>query len=203
MKKLKSFLNRLQEFEHTDTVFNPYKCENAVNNLRIYLELLISTENELHMLIGEAPGYKGCRITGIPFTSSEFLIKTENPWLIKIKDKLHFSEVESENTANFMWQCIEELDTTPPLLWNSFPFHPHIKGNPKSNRAPKATELKLGITYLAELYDLLKPAHMASIGRKGEQALKLAFPEQPVIYIRHPSYGGKNDFIKGMQKFMK
>ena len=201
MNKIEGFLNKLIAFEHSETVYNPYKDENAVNNLREYLGLFLVDIGNVHMLVGEAPGYLGCRVTGIPFTSSEQLENTEHPALLKIKDRLSFSSIQSENTANFMWEVLGELNHIP-LLWNSFPFHPYNKGNPKSNRAPNASEIKIGREFLEDLYDIFSPSKVASIGRKGEKTLKAAFPNRNIQYIRHPSFGGKSDFVVGMQNFI-
>ncbi len=199
--KIEVFLDKLVAFEHSETVYNLYKDENAVNNLREYLGLFLSDIGNVHMLVGEAPGYLGCRITGIPFTSSEQLENTEHPALLKIKHKLRFSSIQSENTANIMWKVLGGRNHIP-LLWNSFPFHPYNKGNPKSNRAPNASEIKVGREFLEDLYEIFSPSKVASIGRKGQKALETAFPNSEVKYIRHPSYGGKSDFIVGMQNFI-
>lgn len=201
MDKIEIFLLELQKFDHTETVYNPYKDENAVNNLRSYLNLLINEVMDIKMLIGEAPGYLGCRITGIPFTSSEQLTNSKHPLISKIKPELKFSNIESENTANFMWDFLSDKPIIP-LLWNSFPFHPHHKNAPKTNRAPTADEIIIGQKYLLGLYEIFTPQAIASIGRKGEKALQIAFPNETILYIRHPSYGGKSDFLAGMENFI-
>lgn len=150
------------------------------------------------MLIGEAPGYLGCRITGIPFTSSELLTNTNHPTLHKIKHELTFKSLASEATANYMWRFLRD-EPSIPLLWNSFPFHPHHPGKPKTNRAPTAKEIEQGKEYLIDLYNIFQPIKVASVGRKGEKSLNQAFPDSTAIYIRPPSYGGKSDFIQGME----
>ncbi|MDR9497655.1 MAG: uracil-DNA glycosylase [Hydrogenovibrio sp.] len=201
MDKIDRFLEKLAAYEHSETVHNPYKDENTVNNLREYLGLFMTEDKQVNMLVGEAPGYLGCRITGIPFTSSEQLATTTHPILSKIKQKLKFSSIQSEKTANFMWDLLADKKKIP-LLWNSFPFHPHNAGNPKSNRKPNVAEIDDGIEFLVELCGIFKPAKVASIGREGEKALKATFPEREILYIRHPSYGGKTDFIAGMKNFI-
>ncbi|CAN8139118.1 Uracil-DNA glycosylase-like domain-containing protein [uncultured Thiomicrorhabdus sp.] len=201
LDRIEQFLERLAAYEHSETVYNPYKDKNAVNNLREYLALFINECSQVNMLVGEAPGYLGCRITGIPFTSSEQLTNTMHPQLLKIKQKLNFSSIQSENTANFMWDVLaDEKDI--PLLWNSFPFHPHNKGNQHSNRAPNAAEIEHGREFLVNLFEIFKPVRIASIGRKGQKALNAAFPGRQISYIRHPSYGGKAEFIEGMKNFI-
>jgi uracil-DNA glycosylase len=198
LKEIESFLKKLRKVKHSDTVFNPYRQRSAVNNLRAYLVLLLEV-SDIKMLIGEAPGYLGCRITGIPFTSGELLRQTSHPMLEKIKPELKFKTLESEATANYMWHFLEGK-TAIPLLWNSFPFHPHHSGKPQTNRAPKVSEIAQGKEFLIDLYNIFQPTEIASIGRKGEKALNQAFPDTKAMYIRHPSYGGKADFIEGMNQ---
>jgi hypothetical protein len=48
-----------------------------------------------------------------------------------------------------------------------------------------------------------KPDVIAGIGNKGAECSKLAFPEEIVTTIRHPSNGGKQDFIAGMNRLIK
>ena len=64
-------------------------------------------------------------------------------------------------------------------------------------------EIRLGVQFLKALADIYKVEKVASVGKSGLQAAQLAFPVSDIIYIRHPSYGGKNDFINGMNKFLK
>jgi len=40
---------------------------------------------------------------------------------------------------------------------------------------------------------------LCSLGRVGEAILDDLFPHEKVIYIRHPSHGGKKEFVRGMQ----
>lgn len=197
MKKIEDFLKKLRRVKHTETVFNPYRQRAAVANLRAYLNLVMNQTGEIKMLVGEAPGYLGCRITGIPFSSGELLLNTSHPTLQKIKSDLTIKQLETEATANYVWNYLQDK-TTIPLFWNSFPFHPHHEGKPKTNRAPSAKEIQQGKEYLLDLYEIFQPSQVASIGRKGERTLQQAFPDKPAIYIRHPSYGGKSDFLKGM-----
>ena len=39
---------------------------------------------------------------------------------------------------------------------------------------------------------------IAGIGRKGQLAAQKAFPNHTIQRIRHPSFGGKREFIEGM-----
>jgi hypothetical protein len=48
-----------------------------------------------------------------------------------------------------------------------------------------------------------EPKHIIAIGRVAEDKLKRAFPETPIGYIRHPSYGGEVYFKHLMLEMFK
>jgi len=86
------------------------------------------------MLVGEAPGYHGCRFTGVPFTSEYILINGIGKDSIFGKDKGYMKTRESaitkrEQTATIVWETMINHDFLP-LMWNAFPFHPYKQGNP-------------------------------------------------------------------------
>lgn len=135
---------------------NPYLDDGVVNNLRLYLEYMLehisAHPGRRVLLVGEAPGYKGCRITGIPFSSVKVLMRAEQPLFHTIKSKLSLSsdalrEMTSENTASIVWQYLVDKKTVP-LFWNSFPFHSHPEGKEKKIEHPIAKKLlKESLTY--------------------------------------------------------
>ncbi len=108
--------------------------------------------------------------------------------------------LESENTASIVWEYLQSV-TRLPLFWNAFPFHPHPAGNERKNRAPSVAEVNEGSEYLKELADIFQPSTIAGLGHKGTACVKKVFNED-VLYIRHPSYGGKRDFLKGMSEVL-
>ena len=112
-------------------------------------------------------------------------------------NKAYLKKIISENTATIFWNSINI--EYAPLLWNAFPFHPHEKGDPESNRKPNKSEIEEGKKYIISIIDLFKPKKLCALGRVGELTLKQMFPNQDITYIRHPSYGGKKDFIEGMK----
>jgi uracil-DNA glycosylase len=195
---LDNLLESLSERESSEIVFNQYQDEEIRNNLKLYLDYLIRNKHDL-LLIGEAPGYKGCRLTGIPFTSGVVIKNTKHKIFKEIGSEIKLHQVVSENTATILWDFMGN-DRPVPILWNAFPFHPHKRGIPESNRKPDVQELAEGKKYLKIVYDIFKPKKLCSLGQVGEIALRELFPTEKTIYIRHPSHGGKKNFINGMLK---
>lgn len=202
MNSIDTLLKKLVKYPHSDIVANPYHEQYAVNNLRQYFEYMFNQVGKRILLVAEAPGYKGCRITGIPLTSGKVFKEISHPLLIALKDKIQLPCIESENTATIVWKYLSTKKTTP-LFWNSFPFHPHHKGNVLSNRIPNDSEVKFGSEILSELYRIYQPEFIAGIGRRGLAVLQQIFPEQSFDYIRHPSYGGKRRFIEDMDNIIE
>src|ERR1700719_1871961 len=78
------FWNRLREYR-SDNVFNPWGDSDPLD-LPFASPLERAERLEAHfdvdakyLLIGEAPGYRGCHFSGIPFTCEKQLIKGEVP----------------------------------------------------------------------------------------------------------------------------
>lgn len=201
MSLIEEFITELVMHKNTATVSNPYLDQNIADNLRLYLNAMIKMEGKRILLVGEAPGYKGCKITGIPFTSGKAFERFDHPLLKDIGSQLKLSKIESENTATIVWEYLSKKACTP-LFWNSFPFHPHPKGNENKNRAPTSEEVKIGIAHLKRLHSIYKPDVIAGVGGKGVECAKKSFPKDNIVYIRHPSFGGKSEFIAGMDKII-
>ncbi len=195
---LDDLLESLSERESSEIVFNQYQDEEIRNNLKLYFDYLIQNKHDV-LLIGEAPGYRGCRLTGIPFTSGVVIKNAKHKIFKEIGSEIKPHQVVSENTAAILWDFLGN-DRPVPILWNAFPFHPHERGMPESNRKPDVQELKEGKKYLKIVYDIFKPKKLCSLGRVGEITLRELFPSEEIIYIRHPSRGGKKKFINGMLK---
>lgn len=201
MSLIGEFITELVMQKNTATVSNPYLNQNIADNLRLYLNAMVKMEGKRILLVGEAPGYNGCKTTGIPFTSGKAFERFDHPLLKDIGRQIKLSKIESENTATIVWEYLSKKATTP-LFWNSFPFHPHPKGNENKNRAPTSEEVEIGIDHLKRLHSLYKPDVVAGIGGKGVECAKKAFSKENIVYIRHPSFGGKSEFIAGMDKII-
>ena len=66
-KKINAFIERLASEQVGSLTENIYVDKHKQENLRLYLMALCKNK-PTYMLVGEAPGYKGCGVTGIPFT---------------------------------------------------------------------------------------------------------------------------------------
>ena len=178
---------------------NTIAAENTVNNLRLYLNTMLLRKPK-YLIVGEAPGYNGCRWSGIPFTSEAILVN--NPFFnqdYKVRD---IKKPQKESSATIVWNCLDEINVYP-LMWNAFPFHPY-KDKTNSNRAPNSQELKFGSEILRELISIfnIDKENIFAIGKKAEASLSSFDSFNNVKYIRHPSNGGKKDFIAGMNKWI-
>jgi uracil-DNA glycosylase len=121
------------------------------------------------LLVGEAAGYRGARVSGLPFTSERQLTGAG----------------PAEASATIVQRTLAELGVADDvLLWNLVPTHPHRKGEPRSNRAPTRAEIEAARPYLAEL---ARGRRVLAVGRLAER--ELGAP-----YVRHPSHGGAPAF---------
>lgn len=199
MKDISSFISALASEPSSDNCANPYRRRAARENLRAYLQLIAERPGRRMLLVGEALGYRGGSLTGIPFSSGQLLQQAPGVFLRQLRDQLTLDDSTAEATATVVWQALARRRNIP-LCWNAFPFHPHLPQQPQSNRAPCAAELRSGLIYLQALGAWYAPQLIAGVGNKGYLAARRAFPGHRVIPIRHPSYGGKADFLAGIER---
>lgn len=120
------------------------------------------------LLVGEAPGYRGARVSGIPFTSERQLT----------------GRGLAEATATIVQGVLAELELDA-LCWNVVPTHP---GTPSSNRRPTRSEVMASEPFLEELTQ----------GRRVVAVGRLAASVTGAPYVRHPSHGGAAAFRAGL-----
>jgi len=199
MKQIVDFITRLSLIQKSNNTTNLYfgnnhESEIRRNNLKIYL-IKMKKSNPDYLILGEAPGYKGCRLSGVAFTSERILsenvfFKDEPIQFINSKNNL-----ESEISATIVWNEISKFDKQP-LLWNIVPFHPHSINNIKTNRTPTKAELeedKIFLNSILKIFDIKK---IIALGKKSES--QLTGIGLPYSYVRHPANGGKKDFVNGL-----
>ena len=149
------------------TTFNQYAAS-PLRRARLASYIAVRAPAQI-LLVGEAAGYRGARVSGIPFTS-ERLLTGSGP---------------GESTATIVHDVLAELALERDvLLWNLVPTHPHEPGNPASNRRPTRDEVEAGRGFLRRL----------AAGRRIVPIGRLAQAELGGPYIRHPSHGGAKEF---------
>jgi len=156
------------------------------------------------LLIGEAPGYQGTRRTGVPF-ASEYILEGNMPEASFFhhsqgyKRVFNDGKVGKEPTSTIMWRTISVYDQ-PPLLWAIFPHHPHVPGNPESNRAPTHKEVQQVLPLLEAFLQLFPVKHILAVGNIAKHTLDGLGVESHKV--RHPSRGGATVFAQQLDKFL-
>lgn len=145
------------------------------------------------LLVGEAPGYQGCHVSGIAFTSERLLLAGAIP-RVSVWQRLSTRSLPwSEPSATTVWGALHELGIADDtLLWNAFPWHPHGPGNLQSNRAPTPAERVQGLPVLQALLRAQPQAQVLAVGRTAAASLQDMGLNAPTL--RHPSMGGAAQF---------
>ena len=120
--------------------------------------------------MGEAAGYRGARVSGIPFTSERQLTGAG----------------PAEASATIVHRVLLELGVEDDvLLWNVVPTHP---GTSASNRFPTREEVAGGLPFLEPL---ARGRRLVAVGRLAERVTGAS-------YVRHPAHGGALRFRAGL-----
>lgn len=137
--------------------------------LRDYLEARAGAET---VLVGEAAGYRGARVSGLAFTSERQLTGTG----------------PAEASATIVHRVLAEIGIADDvLLWNVVPTHP---GTAASNRRPTRAEVDTARSFLAEV---TRGRRLVAVGRLAASVL-----DAP--YVRHPAHGGALVFAEGLRR---
>jgi uracil-DNA glycosylase len=142
------------------------------SRLRAYLR---SRADAPLLLVGEAAGYRGARVSGLLFTSERQLT----------------GRGPAEATATIVHRVLTELELEEEvLLWNVVPTHP---GTESSNRRPSREEIEAGLPFV---HALQRGRRVIAVGRLAEDAVGAP-------YVRHPSHGGARDFRAGLVRSIR
>lgn len=152
------------------------------------------------ILIGEAPGYQGCRYSGIPFTSERLLLEGAIPRIGRLTDRLSTRiRLFSEPSATIVWKTLNELGISEhTILWNALQLHPFKPNQPWTNRTPTDFELALGEPALRLLVGAFPKAKLVAVGKKAGLLLD-TMHIAPVATVRHPANGGAIKFADGLK----
>jgi uracil-DNA glycosylase len=150
------------------STFNQYAAHPRLcARLAAYLETRAEAR---FVLVGEAAGYRGARVSGIPFTSERQLTGAG----------------PAEASATIVHRVLTELGAHEGvLLWNVVPTHP---GTATSNRRPTQREVEAGLGFLSRI---VRGRRAIAVGRVAHAALG-------GTYVRHPSHGGAAEFRAGV-----
>jgi len=200
---LERFLRLVAAGGGTD-VFNPWMQRDAANDgalngpaarcerLRAHLRCRAK-----QILIGEASGYQGCHVSGIPFTSERLILAGMIPRVTSGRRLSTRRLPWSEPSATTVWGTLRALGIAADTwLWNAFPWHPHQPGRLQSNRTPTRAERLAGLAALAALLAAAPGARVFAVGRHAELALQTL--HRPAVTLRHPSMGGARLFAAGL-----
>ncbi|HST14910.1 MAG TPA: uracil-DNA glycosylase [Gaiellaceae bacterium] len=167
---MRSFIDRLVAARIGQTT-NFYRLGSGAAERRDRVAAYLDSRSGARiLLVGEAPGHRGARISGIPFTS-ERLLTGSGP---------------AEATATIVHRVLGELGMEDDiLLWNVVPTHP---GTESSNRAPTRREVAEGRVFADEL----------AAGRRVVAVGRLAHGALGGTYVRHPSRGGAAAFTAAL-----
>lgn len=189
---IKEFVEDISSVSDEQRLFtNPYRAEVRKYNLLNYLQHLESHKVDV-MLIGEAPGYRGCALTGIPFTDEIQLKYPENNYALGDWKRSSKIGNTAERSASIIWPAIREYHIIP-LMWNVFPFHPYKEGKRASNRTPTQRELEEGLKYIDALKTIfqINDSQVFAVGKKAKLLLGLTEDNH---CIRHPANDYKKEF---------
>ncbi|MCA9889132.1 MAG: uracil-DNA glycosylase [Anaerolineae bacterium] len=205
-----SILHALMIAPTAEDAYNEYAAHDPNNairreNFRLYLRHMQARQPKT-MLVMEAPGYRGCRLTGVPVTSRKVLLEGVPELDFFGEEKGYhlthdpeFENVYGEQSATIVWGTLAQLGHLP-LIWNTFPFHPHKAGKPLTNRPPRAPEKALGAHFLEAMLTLFQPKQVIAIGNVAHDTLSKIGLE--CAKVRHPAQGGKNDFVAGLTELL-
>ena len=156
--------------------FNQYRRSRLRRErLAAYLESRARAEI---VLVGEAAGYRGARISGIPFTSERQLTGAG----------------PAEASATIVHRVLADLGLEENvLLWNVVPTHPHEPGRAYTNRRPTRGEVESSSRFLGLV---ARGRHVIAVGRLAESVTGAP-------YVRHPAHGGAAAFRDGLCRFLR
>jgi Uracil DNA glycosylase superfamily len=189
-------------------VFNPYSERCSIydrsdaprrrrDNLRAFVEAVLHVGVD-SIWIARDLGYRGGRRTGLPLTDEVHLPIMSSLYGGLPLRRATVGPAMAERTAAIVWQLLARIDR-PVFLWNVFPLHPHEAGEPFSNRCHTRQERAVCEELFIALLEMLAPTKIVAIGRDSAKALEKLHLRS--YSVRHPSYGGQSDFIRGVSQF--
>lgn len=191
----------------SENVFNPWaeSDENdaagngpgeRVERLRDHLDC-----DAQYLLIGEAPGYRGCHFSGVPFTSEWQYFDSRIASRFAGQRLTSFRLPLKEASASIVYRTLDALGITKQtVFWNAYAFHPYGE-TVLSNRTPKPREVYDGAKLLTMIVNHLPRARVISVGQIAKRLLEALKIKS--VAVRHPSMGGSRQFQDQMVELAK
>jgi len=150
----------------------------------------------------QAPSHRGCRHSGIAFTSERQLLAGEIPRIAGMSYRLTSRlRPYSEASATIVWKALYELEIEKStILWNALQMHPHEPENEQLNRTPTSEEFEIGKRALKMLVRRFPSAKVVAVGRKAEKSLKSMGIQAE--HVPHPARGGAAAFRKELKRLV-
>jgi hypothetical protein len=166
------------------------------------------------LLIAEAPSYSGAKFSGMAMTSERDVLarcagghgddyfddcfgdcfgggfRRTSRELPQLKNR----DGMLERTASIVWGAMRDQNWQARdfVLWNAVAYHPHLAGQPLTNRAPGVSERRALRPLLEQFLALFPGVPRLAIGRICQASLADMGIE--ALPARHPSYGGAPEF---------
>lgn len=185
-------------------VFNPYSDRCALYDyedspeirlilIRRILEVAASVNVEA-IWVGRDLGYRGGRRTGLPLTDDVHFNQHLKRWGLESILPVKGGAV-AERTASVVWGALSKIPDHV-FMWNVFPFHPFNQWEEFSNRQHSSYERAVGEEIFRSIVSIVRPRRFVCIGNDAHKSVERIFLGSKSIKVRHPSYGGKNDFLR-------
>lgn len=206
LTKIERFVQAIAEPSHPG-LHNPWR-DLCITDIRQDAHLIrrerlaqhLNVDTPRLLLIGEAPGYKGCRYSGVAFTSERLLQDRAVPRMEgldgeRITDrKLPWSEP----SATIVWNALYDYEIAPyTVMFNAVPWHPEGARGMHSNRTPTSSERRDGRTFLEMFLAIFPAVPVAALGNTASTTLTEM--QVPHTKLRHPANGGAPLFREGLK----
>lgn len=204
------FVRSISEPEHPN-LHNPWRSvcntELSADGPQLRKQRLINhlnAPNPRLLIVGEAPGYQGCRYSGLAFTSEKLLFQRAIPRMEGLDgERITDRPLPwSEPSATIVWGALNQYGLADDtVMFNAVPWHPEGSVGIHSNRTPTAIERAEGLKYLRQLVDIFEGVSVAALGNVASTTLSELKIDH--VKLRHPANGGATKFRAGLSNLVE
>ena len=205
-----SFIEAIASPKH-DNMHNPWRdvCHTDIRSdghllRKERLKRHLMAPSPRLLIIGEAPGYAGCRYSGLAFSSERLLMEKAIPRMTGVDgERITDRRLPwSEPSATIVWKALYEHGLAEGVvMFNAIPWHPEGEKGIHSNRTPTETERTDGLKYLGMLLALFPGVPVAAVGNIASRTLGEMSVEHSKL--RHPANGGATLFRDGLKHLVE